>query len=354
MSDPRILRAGLENVSPQATQSIDALVDRFGRVHRALRISVTDACNIRCQYCMPAEGATFLKPDRLLSFECIEQFVRTIARLGIRKIRITGGEPLMRPRLHELIAKLAWIEGVEDLAITTNGMMLASQLPELVNAGLQRINISLDTLNEVTFKQIARRDGLPKVLEGIAATKDFPQLRVRLNALILREVNFDDVIPLAEFARAQHLPLRFIEFMPLDAERAWKQQRVVTGEELRRLLSEHFGPLTSLPVRDASQPATDYKFADGRGTVGFIDSVTRPFCGSCDRLRLTAEGRLRNCLFGHQEWDVGKLLAEYAGCESESRLIDLIRECVASKHAAHGIGDAAFQQPERAMYRIGG
>ena len=332
--------------------SPNSLIDRFGRVHRALRISVTDVCNIRCQYCMPAEGATFLPQQRLLSFEHIERFVRIISKLGINKIRITGGEPLMRSRLSELIERLAKIEGVDDLAITTNGMLLADQLAGLVQAGLKRINISLDTLNEATFKQIARRPGLEKVLEGIAATKAFSELRVRLNALILREVNYDDVIPLAEFARAQHLPLRFIEFMPLDAERAWQQQRVVTGEELRKVLSEHYGPLRTLAVRDASQPATDYAFADGQGVVGFIDSVTQPFCGNCDRLRLTAEGRLRNCLFGHQEWDVGSLLADSK--LDELQMTDLVRDCVRSKHAAHGIGEAAFQQPERAMYRIGG
>jgi GTP 3',8-cyclase len=336
----------------QAESPQDSLTDRFGRMHRALRISVTDVCNIRCQYCMPAEGAAFLPQQRLLSFEHIERFVRLVARLGINKIRITGGEPLMRPRLSDLIDRLSHVTGVSDLAITTNGMLLANQLPDLVRSGLKRINISLDTLNEATFKRLARRDGLEKVLEGIAATKAFPELRVRLNALILREVNFEDVVPLSEFARAQHLPLRFIEFMPLDAERAWQQQRVVTGAELRSLLCEHYGPLRALPVRDASQPATDYAFCDGNGIVGFIDSVTRPFCGNCDRLRLTAEGRLRNCLFGHQEWDVGTLLGNQT--LSDQDVLELVRDCVRQKHAAHGIGETTFQQPERAMYRIGG
>ena len=352
MTDANLASACTVESIDASESSQNSLIDRFGRVHRALRISVTDVCNIRCQYCMPAEGATFLPQQRLLSFEHIERFVRIISKLGINKIRITGGEPLMRPRLSELIERLAKIEGINDLAITTNGMLLADQLTGLVQAGLKRINISLDTLNEATFKQIARRPGLEKVLEGIAATKAFPELRVRLNALILREVNYDDVIPLAEFARAQHLPLRFIEFMPLDAERAWQQQRVVTGEELRKVLSEHYGALRALAVRDASQPATDYAFADGQGVVGFIDSVTQPFCGNCDRLRLTAEGRLRNCLFGHQEWDVGSLLADAK--LDDRQMMALVRDCVRSKHAAHGIGEAEFQQPERAMYRIGG
>ncbi len=351
---------GAAQSSASATNAVSAsaasspLTDRFGRVHRALRISVTDVCNIRCQYCMPAEGATFLPQQRLLSFGRIEQFVRIVAELGIRKIRITGGEPLMRPGLSELIERLSRIEAIEDLAITTNGMLLAAQLPELIKAGLKRINISLDTLSDATFKRLARREGLQKVLDGIAATKAFPDVQVRLNALILREVNFDDVIPLAEFARAQHLPLRFIEFMPLDAERAWQQNRVVAGEELRQILSDRYGGLRALAVRDASQPATDFAFADGQGTVGFIDSVTRPFCANCDRLRLTADGRLRNCLFGHQEWDVGALLTDASVSEDSSRVVQLVRDCVQHKHAAHGIGDAEFLPPERAMYRIGG
>ena len=339
------------SIEPRAAAQ-NNLVDRYDRVHRALRISVTDVCNIRCQYCMPAEGAKFLPQHRLISFAHLERFVRIVAGLGIRKIRITGGEPLMRPNLSELISRISKIPSVADLAITTNGMLLAQQLPALMQAGLRRVNISLDTLNETKFKQLARREGLARVLEGIAATKAFPELRVRLNALILREVNYDDVVPLADFARAQHLPLRFIEFMPLDAERAWQQQRVVTGDELRRVLSEHYGPLQALVVHDASQPAVDYRFADGQGIVGFIDSVTRPFCGNCDRLRLTADGRLKNCLFGHQEWDVGALLAD--NTLDDQGVLELVRDCVRQKHAAHGIGEVDFQQPERAMYRIGG
>ncbi len=354
---------GTSSVTGTATHehvSASELVDGFGRVHRAIRISVTDACNIRCQYCMPAEGATFLPQHRLLSFDKIAHFVRIATSVGIQKIRITGGEPLMRPNLAALFAKLSRIAGANDLALTTNGMLLADQLPELVAAGLKRINISLDTLNEATFKRLSRRDGLDKVLAGIAATKAFPNLRVRLNALILPAINGDDVIPLVEFARTQHLPLRFIEFMPLDAERAWDKSRLVTGDQLRARITAAFGPLREIRSSDASQPASDFEFVDGRGTVGFIDSVTKPFCGNCDRLRLTAEGKLRNCLFGHQEWDVGKLLVDSADGATgalgnlDSEVIAVMRDCVAKKHAAHGIGDLQFQQPERAMYRIGG
>jgi GTP 3',8-cyclase len=337
---------------PSLTSAHSGLVDRFGRVHRSLRISVTDVCNIRCQYCMPAEGAQFLPQHRLLSFEQIERMVKVLLSVGIKKIRITGGEPLMRPNLYQLIGRLANLDGLDDLAITTNGMMLSDQLPKLVEAGLKRINISLDTLNAQTFKLLARREGLSKVLEGIAATRHHPELQVRLNALVLREVNFDDVIPLAEFARSHHLPLRFIEFMPLDAERSWESNRVVTGAELRSVLSAHFGPLNAMPVVNASQPATDFTFADGLGVVGFIDSVTQPFCGNCDRLRLTAEGRLRNCLFGNQEWDVADLLKQ--STTSDEQILHVVRDCVEHKHAAHGISQPEFQQPDRPMYRIGG
>ncbi len=352
MNQLPILDARVSETRETGDFGTSALVDRFGRVHRSLRISVTDTCNIRCQYCMPAEGAQFLKQERLLSFEHIARFARVCITAGLTKIRITGGEPLMRPNLHELIGKLSEIQGLADLAITTNGMFLAEQIDDLVGSGLKRLNISLDTLSEATFQAISRRPGLNRVLEGIQAAQRYPNLQVRLNALILREVNFDDIIPLAEFARSHQLALRFIEFMPLDAERSWQNNRVVSGAELRTLLESRFGPLHPMRVTNSSQPSTDYRFQDGKGVVGFIDSVTQPFCGNCDRLRLTAEGRLRNCLFGHQEWDVSDLLRD-SQSKSED-LLERLRECVQHKHAAHGISQTGFQPPERPMYRIGG
>lgn len=328
------------------------LVDTFGRIHRSLRISVTDRCNIRCQYCMPAEGAQFLPSDRLLSFDQIASFVQISSQLGIADLRITGGEPLMRPNLAALIRVLSTIDRIEDLALTTNGMFLEEQIDDLVRAGLKRINISLDTLREATFQTISRRRGLNAVLAGIAATKRYPHLSVRLNALVLRDLNRDEIVPLAEFARAQSLPLRFIEFMPLDAERAWNHARLVTGGEARELLGQHFGALQPIERRDPSQPSIDYAFADGRGVVGFIDSVTQPFCSACDRLRLTAEGKLRNCLFGQEEWDVSGLLR--ASSIDRSAVIEQLRLCVAKKKAAHGISDSNFKPPDRAMFQIGG
>ncbi len=325
------------------------LVDRFGRVHRSLRISVTDACNIRCQYCMPAD-VRFQPREQHLSFGEITALVKVTAQMGVCNLRITGGEPLLRPRLHELVSMLRDVEGVEELALTTNGMLLAEQMTCLADAGLTRVNISLDTLSESKFKQLTRRDGLDRVLEGIAAAIATPGVQVKLNALVLRDLNLDDVLDIVEFAQQRDVAIRFIEFMPLDGERNWTRDRMVRGDELRQLISRHLGPLTPVPAADASQPATDYRLAGG-GRVGFIDSVSQPFCGKCDRLRLTADGKLRNCLFGREEWDVAALLQQGADTQELQRLL---AAAVRAKHAAHGIAEPGFQPPQRAMYQIGG
>lgn len=342
------------NPSLPADQASQAgqLVDRFGRVHRSLRVSVIDACNIRCQYCMPAERVEFLPQDRLLDFDQIECFVRTAVAMGIRKVRLTGGEPLLRADLRDLVARLRAIDGLQELALTTNGMLLTRQIEGLVAAGLQRINISLDTLSEPTFKRLTRRDGLHRVLEGIEAAGRFPELELKLNALVLREVNLNDIYDLVDFARQRRCTLRFIEFMPLDSDRQWSQAKMVSGDELRALLVARFGPLLRCADGDPSQPASDYQFADGAGRVGFIDSVSKPFCAGCDRLRLTADGKLRNCLFGREEWDVGQLLRQQPF--DSSALQALLRTGTWAKHAAHGIDAPGFQPPERAMYQIGG
>jgi GTP 3',8-cyclase len=332
------------------------LVDRFQRVHRAMRISVTDVCNIRCQYCMPDGDVKFLSNDSHLTFSQIAQVVRVSASFGVESYRLTGGEPLIRPGLHELVAKLLGIPGVRDVALTTNGMMLRSQLPQLVAAGLGRVNISLDTLSEETFKRLSRRSGLHQVLDGIEAALSEPKLTVRLNALVLRDVNIQGVVELVQFAKQRRVTMRFIEFMPLDAERAWSQNRLVTGHELRQILSQHFGPLTPIASIDPAQPASDYSFEDG-SKVGFVDSVSAPFCSRCDRLRLTSDGKLRNCLFGKQEWDLKMLLnqsPEGGSVELERQIELQLRDCIQAKMAAHGIDDPLFQPPARAMYQIGG
>jgi cyclic pyranopterin phosphate synthase len=326
------------------------LVDGFGRVHTSLRVSVTDACNIRCRYCMPATVTGFLPQSKLLSFEAIERIVRVLVASGVRKVRLTGGEPLMRPNLDQLVSKLNQIEGLEQIAMTTNGMMLAGMIEQLVEAGLTHINISLDTLREEAFRQISRRNGIDRVIEGIdSALKT--GLVVRLNALVLRDINLEDCIPLVEFARERNIFIRFIEFMPLDADRTWSHDQVVSGGELRAKVESEYGPLVPIGRSDPSQPAMDYGFADGKGGIGFIDPVSKPFCESCNRLRLTADGKLRNCLFGREEWDVRTAID--AG-ESDERLHEIASDCIKNKFAAHGISTSTFKQPDRAMYQIGG
>ena len=328
-----------------------SLVDSFGRRHTSLRLSVTDRCNIRCTYCMPADGVVFRPREELLSFEEIVRFVRALVPLGIAKLRLTGGEPLVRSNLDQLVRMLAGMPGVDDLALTTNGTLLAEQAEALAAAGLRRINISLDALTEDAFQRVARRPGLDRVLAGIAAALGAGFKQVRLNAVALRGVSEDQIVPLTAFAREHDLELRFIEFMPLDAEEHWSTAEVLTGAAVRALVEQQFGRLTPAPRRDASQPARDFRFADNRGGVGFINSVTEPFCASCNRLRLTAEGQVRNCLFSTAEWDARALLR---GGGTDDDLRTLVRDCVAVKAQAHGIGAADFHRPERAMYQIGG
>jgi GTP 3',8-cyclase len=327
------------------------LVDGFGRRHTNLRISVTDRCNIRCFYCMPAEGVVFRPREELLTFEEIERFVRALVPLGVNKLRLTGGEPLLRAELPILVRKLTVIDGVRDIALTTNGMLLDEQAEALKAAGLQRINISLDTLREEIFQQITRRSGVNRVLAGIAAAQCAGFDRIRLNAVSIQGITESEIIPLAEFARERDLELRFIEFMPLDADHHWTNDQLLTGAAIRRILESEFGPLVPAGRADASQPAMDFEFADGRGGIGFINPVSEPFCGDCNRLRLTAEGQVRNCLFSTVEWDARRLLRAGA---SAAELRALVRDCVAAKAAAHGIGQRDFHQPERAMYQIGG
>jgi cyclic pyranopterin phosphate synthase len=327
------------------------LVDSFGRVHTNLRISVTDRCNIRCFYCMPAENVRFKPRRELLTFEEIGRFVRVAARLGVDKIRLTGGEPLVRHGLRVLVAELAAVKGIRDIALTTNGILLAEQAQALKDAGLRRVNISLDTLDRDTFFKISRREGLEAVLAGIAAAQRVGFRKIRLNAVAIRGLTEPDIVPLGNFARSHELEMRFIEFMPLDADGNWDTNQVLSGERIREVLEDEIGPLVPLDVEDPSQPATDYAFADGRGRVGFINPVTQPFCHRCNRLRLTAEGQIRNCLFSTEEWDARAVLR---GGGSDEDLIELIRASIGAKRAGHGINSDEFIKPQRAMYQIGG
>ncbi len=327
------------------------LVDRFGRKHESLRISVTDRCNLRCFYCMPVEDVQFLPRDRVLTYEEIARLTSVFVRLGIHKIRLTGGEPLARRQLDHLIRMLRGIDGITDLALTTNGLLLADQAHALRAAGMMRVNISLDTLRPDVFRQIARRDGLEQVLAGIRVAQQVGFENIRINAVSIRGLTEEDVVPLAEFCRSRSLELRFIEYMPLDAEQHWHASQVLSGRRVLSIIENHLGRLHPKPRLDPSQPAVDYEYADGNGVVGFINSVTEPFCGDCNRLRLTADGQLRNCLFSTTEWNLKDHLRNNA---SHEQLESLIRESVAAKAAGHGINDPRFIRPPRAMYQIGG
>jgi len=327
------------------------LVDRLGRMHKSLRISVTDRCNIRCFYCMPNENVRFRPRDEILTFEEIARFVDVVSQMGVSRLRLTGGEPLVRADLSRLVRMLADLPTVEDLALTTNGILLAEQAAELRRAGLQRLNISLDTLQEEVFQKISRREGLDRVLAGIAAAQDAGFERIRLNAVAIHGLTETEIVPLARFARERGLELRFIEFMPLDGEQHWQASDVLDGAVIRRTLELEFGPLTPVARSHPSQPASDFEYADGHGRIGLINPVSQPFCGDCDRLRLTAEGQVRNCLFSTAEWDARAILR---GDGTDDELADLVRDCILAKAPAHGINTPDFIRPERAMYQIGG
>ena len=326
------------------------LVDSWGRPHNNLRISVTDRCNIRCVYCMP-EDVRFLPRAELLTFEEIERVTRVAVPLGIDKVRLTGGEPLVRRDLPKLVEKLVAIPGLEDVGLTTNGILLAPVVEALRDAGLRRINVSLDTLDPARFKRLTRRPGLEQVIEGILAAKRAGFDPVKINAVAIRGETEEDVVPLAEFAREHRLELRFIEYMPLDAGHLWEREKVLFAADIIDMIALGVGALSPASNPDPRAPAIDYEYADGGGKVGFIASVSRPFCMSCNRLRLTSDGKLRNCLFSLEESDVRRLLR---GGGSDGEIAQTIRDCVASKWEGHEINTSRFIQPERLMHSIGG
>lgn len=325
------------------------LIDSFGRIHNNLRISVTDRCNLRCTYCMP-EDVKFLDKSELLSFEEIAQFVRIVAPLGIDKIRLTGGEPLLRRDLPRLVQLLCDIPGIKDVGLTTNGILLADQAQALYDAGLRRINISLDALDPERFRQLARRDGLERVLDGIFAAKRAGFEPVKVNAVSIRGVTEHEVVPLARLGRAHGLEIRFIEYMPIGADQ-WERNKVYFAHEILEQIEREVCPLVPADDYDPRAPAMDFVYTDGGGRVGIIASVSRPFCMSCNRLRLTAEGKLRNCLFALDEVDIKPLLRQGASAE---RIAEIVRDNVAAKWEGHEINTARFVKPLRTMHAIGG
>ncbi|MBZ2199197.1 GTP 3',8-cyclase MoaA [Occultella gossypii] len=337
------------SVSPDLARPI---VDRYGRVHRDLRISLTDKCNLRCTYCMPAEGVPWLHKENILTTDELVRVAEVAAALGIVEVRLTGGEPLLRPDAVDVVARMSTIVGEDgplEVSMTTNGIRLPQLAEPLVEAGLTRVNVSLDTLRRDRFHDLTRRDKLPEVLAGIDAAFAAGLAPVKINAVAMRGVNDDELVDLVTFARDAGAEMRFIEQMPLDAGHTWTRAAMVTGEEILAELERVFD-LTEFGDRGTS-PAERFLIDGGPTTVGVIRSVTLPFCGACDRVRLTADGQLRNCLFAREESD---LLGVLRSGGTDDDIAALMHTCIAGKLPGHGIDDPGFLQPDRPMSAIGG
>jgi cyclic pyranopterin phosphate synthase len=327
-----------------------SLIDTQGRVVRDLRISVTDRCNLRCVYCMPAEGMTWLPKDDLLTYEEITRFARVCLDLGVTGIRLTGGEPTVRVDLPKLVEMLHALQPGLDLSLTTNGLKLTVMADALRDAGLTRVNVSLDSLDPERFRRLARRDRHAEVLEGLAAARRVGFKPIKVNAVLMRGFNEDEAVPLARWARDHDYELRFIEWMPLDAQHGWSREQLVPAEEILDQIGAAF-PIEPARVADPSAPATLYRYLDGGGQVGVIASVTRPFCGHCDRIRLTADGQIRTCLFSLKEYDFRKAMR---GGASDREIAELLAAAVWRKEPGHLINSPFFKQPDRGMSAIGG
>jgi len=346
---PHIRRSDGSVPLAQAMPVEGPLVDSYGRVHNDLRISVTDRCNLRCVYCMPEEGMSFLPRDELLTFDEITRLARVLKDLGVNALRITGGEPLVRKGLVSLIARLSAI-GFEDLAMTTNGTELAGVASDLASAGLRRVNVSCDSLREERFASIRRRGKLEVVLNAMDAAEKAGLTPLKVNVVLLRGQNDDEILDFASFARTTGRVVRFIEFMPLDAQGKWDRDQLVPGREVFERITSVW-PLEAISDTPSPAPAERFRFADGTGEIGLISSVSEPFCGTCNRLRLTADGAVRNCLFSDDEKTVRDLLRQ-GGTDADLALS--FREAVWGKFPGHGINEPGFLSPARSMSMIGG
>ena len=326
------------------------LIDGHGRLIGDLRVSVTDRCNFRCQYCMPAEGLPWLERAEILTFEEITRLVELFADMGVHDVRLTGGEPLVRKQFPLLAQMLAGIEAVHDLSVTTNGFLLERDAEALVRAGINRFNVSVDSLQRDQFFELTRRDALPQVLRGLEHLATFPEAHpIKINAVAIRGFTEEEAIPFAELARRTPYEVRFIEFMPLDADHAWTEDQVLTGNEIREAINAVY-PLEPEP-REPHATARVYNFADGHGKVGFINPVSEPFCSDCNRVRLTADGRLRTCLFSLNETDLRSPMRDGA---DDTELEQIIRDAIWLKELKHHVGEPGFIQPARSMSAIGG
>jgi cyclic pyranopterin phosphate synthase len=337
---------------PTASPTRAALTDRHGRTARSLRVSVTDRCNLRCLYCMPAGSIAWFEKERILTFEEIRRVVSVLASLGVMDVRLTGGEPLLRKDLPILARMLAEIDGLEDLSVTTNGLLLASQAAPLLRAGVRRFNVHVDSLRREVFEAASRRDALAQVMDGLRELERLGAVPIKVNVVLMRGINDGEILDFAELARRRPYQVRFIELMPLGGGEALEAERLVPGGEVRRRIEE-VHPLVPIGRDRPSAPATLFRFADGVGDIGFINPVTEPFCGDCDRIRLTADGMIRNCLFARRETDLRSILR---GGGTDEEIADALRADVAGKERGGclDLRDYYRDRLARKMWQIGG
>ena len=326
------------------------LIDGMGRTIVNLRISVTDRCNFRCTYCMPADNVEFMDRSNLLSFEEIQRVAQIVSRMGINRLRLTGGEPLMRKNLPVLIKMLNEVDGIDDIAMTTNAYFLKDQAQSLKDAGLKRLNVSLDALDPEKFRDVNRRDCLQSVLDGLDTARKVGFKSIKINAVAVRNFSETEIMGLIEMGRSEGFEIRFIEFMPLDSDKVWERDKVLFGHEIIELIKENY---ELVPIDNSLEigPASEYNFADGQGKVGIITAVSNPFCDHCNRIRMTADGKLRTCLFSTNETDLKKLIRTGS---TDENIIDALNQAVLIKEPGHKINLDDFERPTRAMHAIGG
>ncbi|MEC7641564.1 MAG: GTP 3',8-cyclase MoaA [Nitrospinota bacterium] len=340
----------MTNLTQAKTSRRPILADATGRKIINMRISVTDRCNFRCTYCMPADNVEFMDRGKLLTFEELTRVIGVAAKMGIYRIRLTGGEPLMRKDLPKLIRMIDGVEGIEDIAMTTNAFFLKDQARSLKEAGLQRLNISLDALDPEKFKHVNRRDCISEVMDGLGEAAKVGFKSIKINAVAIRNFSETEIMKLIELGRSDGFEIRFIEFMPLDSDRTWEREKVLFGHEILDIIRKKY---ELVPIEDSLEigPASEYHFADGKGKIGIITAVSNPFCDHCNRIRLTADGKLRTCLFSTIEHDLKTLIRSDV---DDEQISETIRQAVLVKEPGHKINLEGFEQPKRAMHAIGG
>ena len=336
------------NTTPETSRP--KLIDGMGRTIVNLRISVTDRCNFRCTYCMPADNVEFMDRSNLLSFEEIQRVAQIVSRMGINRLRLTGGEPLMRKNLPVLIKMLSEVDGIDDIAMTTNAYFLKDQAQSLKDAGLKRLNVSLDALDPQKFRDVNRRDCLQSVLDGLDTARKVGFKSIKINAVAVRNFSETEIMSLIEMGRSDGFEIRFIEFMPLDSDKVWERDKVLFGHEIVNMIKENY---ELVPIDNSLEigPASEYNFADGKGKIGIITAVSNPFCDHCNRIRMTADGKLRTCLFSTEETNLKELIRSGA---TDKTIIETLKQAVLVKEPGHKINLDDFERPTRAMHAIGG